>query len=335
MPHTPPLVTTHSPPPPDIIAYCIPRTRQRIVDAVTEQLANVFALFHDKHPEFDGPVWLCGHSLGGVISFDLLNHQVVGRAVEVDMETGDDGRPSGALGQGAADADGVVWPQLPFEPSGLLTLGAPLGLFLALRADPPPTRLPTTPRFVNLFHPLDPVAYRMEPLLDDGDDCPERPPELVPFAGNESGYRAHVHVHRMFTDTSKVLEDLPNIAKRELERAQSDIEARIGQATSGVAAFVGRALGGAAAAEDAIVGVAAAAEPGSPPPPPPPDSPPGVSSGYALNDGGRVDWELQGEGLGIDYVAALTSHTAYFTHADVAAFAAVLVGMGGEGALWR
>lgn len=82
---------------------------------------------------------LFGHSLGGVISWDIL-----GAAAPAPLRV-----PVG----------------------NLFLLGCPLGLFLTMR-NPPPGEVARAAarlrrrgvRIVNLYHPCDPVAYRLDPL---------------------------------------------------------------------------------------------------------------------------------------------------------------------------
>lgn len=67
----------------------------------------------------------------------------------------------------------------------LFCLGSPLSVFLALRTRTPSNRLEMPQdlckRFYNIFHWSDPVAYRMEPLLERGYSKIE--PVLIPPYG--------------------------------------------------------------------------------------------------------------------------------------------------------
>jgi len=72
----------------------------------------------------------------------------------------------------------------------LFCLGSPLSVFLALRTRTPSNRLDVMPqglckRFYNIFHWSDPVAYRMEPLLERGYSKIE--PVLIPPYGGVDG----------------------------------------------------------------------------------------------------------------------------------------------------
>ncbi len=62
----------------------------------------------------------------------------------------------------------VVYPKLDFEPASFYALGSPIALFHAVRGIRelgPMFQLPTCPKFFNIFHPYDPVAYRIESLI--------------------------------------------------------------------------------------------------------------------------------------------------------------------------
>lgn len=72
----------------------------------------------------------------------------------------------------------------------LFCLGSPLSVFLALRTRTPSNRLDVMPqslckRFYNIFHWSDPVAYRMEPLLERG--YSKIDPVLIPPYGGGDG----------------------------------------------------------------------------------------------------------------------------------------------------
>ncbi|XP_058050419.1 phospholipase DDHD2 isoform X1 [Ahaetulla prasina] len=60
------------------------------------------------------------------------------------------------------------YPQLIYSPQIFFAFGSPIGMFLTVRGvnriDPTYT-LPTCKGFFNIFHPFDPVAYRIEPMI--------------------------------------------------------------------------------------------------------------------------------------------------------------------------
>lgn len=77
-----------------------------------------------------------------------------------------------------------------FQIENLFCLGSPLSVFLALRTRTPTSRLDVMPkglckRFYNIFHWSDPVAYRMEPLLERGYSKID-PVLILPYGGVDS-----------------------------------------------------------------------------------------------------------------------------------------------------
>ena len=73
------------------------------------------------------------------------------------------------VGPAGTGQPSVTYPALCFEPSAFYALGSPIGMFLAVRGIEslgPHFFLPTCSRFFNIFHPYDPVAYRVESLVN-------------------------------------------------------------------------------------------------------------------------------------------------------------------------
>uniref|UniRef100_T1JH84 DDHD domain-containing protein n=1 Tax=Strigamia maritima TaxID=126957 RepID=T1JH84_STRMM len=63
----------------------------------------------------------------------------------------------------------ISYPRLDFNPSCFFAVGSPTAMFLTVRGLHTIGRdfkLPTCDSYFNIFHPFDPVAYRMEPLVD-------------------------------------------------------------------------------------------------------------------------------------------------------------------------
>ncbi|NXU79812.1 S23IP protein, partial [Oreotrochilus melanogaster] len=74
----------------------------------------------------------------------------------------------------------VVYSALDFEPDIFFALGSPIGVFLTVRGVEKIDenyRLPTCKGFFNIYHPLDPVAYRLEPMIIEDLDLK---PVLIP-----------------------------------------------------------------------------------------------------------------------------------------------------------
>jgi len=187
----------------DILFYTSPVFCERIVQAVGAELNRVYALYLSRNPGFKGSVSLGGHSLGSLILFDMLCHQKPltplnsssssSHAHFSDEEEMPDmgclktkARLSrrmsyltiGTVGTGQAY---IKYPQLMFHPKAFFALGSPIGMFVTVRGIESlgeDFKFPTCPSFFNIFHPNDPVAYRIEALI-----CPEMakvPAILIP-----------------------------------------------------------------------------------------------------------------------------------------------------------
>eukprot|EP00300_Choanocystis_sp_HF-7_P007656 c15426_g1_i1.p1 GENE.c15426_g1_i1~~c15426_g1_i1.p1 ORF type:complete len:636 (+),score=134.15 c15426_g1_i1:30-1910(+) len=138
----------------DVLCYMETTQCQAILQTVADQLNAVYSSFVRQHPRFSGNVSIVGHSLGSIISFELLCNQPNRYGVQA--------RPS------ILTNPAVNYPVLNFQPSALFLLGSPVGMFWALRSQtfPKDLQLPSGAPVYNLFHPFDPIAYRIEPLLD-------------------------------------------------------------------------------------------------------------------------------------------------------------------------
>ena len=74
------------------------------------------------------------------------------------------------IGTAGTGQPSVTYPKLDFEPASFYALGSPIALFHAVRGISnlgPNFKLPTCPKFFNIFHPYDPVAYRIGNVLVD------------------------------------------------------------------------------------------------------------------------------------------------------------------------
>ncbi|XP_051142036.1 phospholipase SGR2-like isoform X2 [Andrographis paniculata] len=59
----------------DILYYMSPIYCQEIIDSVSNQLNRLYVKFLKRNPGYNGKVSIYGHSLGSVLSFDILCHQ--------------------------------------------------------------------------------------------------------------------------------------------------------------------------------------------------------------------------------------------------------------------
>lgn len=183
----------------DILFYTSPVYCQTIMHTVGKELNRLYNLFRERNPTFEGSVSLGGHSLGSLILFDLLYHQKPveeqlvcepappSRDSSAERASLDDNKGTGAaatvppaerklnqrvsyvMGNAGTGQPFITYPQLNFQPKAFFALGSPIGMFVAVRGIETlgeDFRLPTCPGFFNIFHPFDPVAYRIETLVN-------------------------------------------------------------------------------------------------------------------------------------------------------------------------
>ncbi|XP_068564700.1 phospholipase DDHD1b [Cebidichthys violaceus] len=181
----------------DIMYYTSPLYRDEITRGLTLELNRLYSLFCSRNPDFEknGKVSIVSHSLGCVITFDIMtgwdpvrfHHQEAPDPEETKVRwPSDEERHLQELlrltrlrlrdledqFQGLRTSICAV-PALKFKVENFFCMGSPLAVFLALRGIRPGNNgvqghiLPTSicKRLFNIFHPTDPVAYRLEPLI--------------------------------------------------------------------------------------------------------------------------------------------------------------------------
>lgn len=118
----------------DFLLYNNSVYRDQIVETVVKQLNKIYKDFCERTPEFadKGKVSIIGHSLGSAIGYDILS-------------------------KGTSLLD--------FKVKNFFTLGSPVGLLQLLNRSPITQDSITADSFYNIFHPCDPVSYRVEPLI--------------------------------------------------------------------------------------------------------------------------------------------------------------------------
>jgi len=189
----------------DLLAYQTIEYRTRILNAVSTRMNNIYQTYCRLNPHFTGRCSIIGHSLGSVIAFDILSVQPKGIGEECALSCcaqqqhhnhGDgDGEASVAeLHRHQLTAQPI--PVLAFRPQRLFIVGSPVALFCSLRSDGAGLsrsyRLPTCPEVYNVFHPYDPVAYRIEPLYDYTLQQSLSPVVLAHHSGNYIHYQVHM-----------------------------------------------------------------------------------------------------------------------------------------------
>ncbi|KAL1633460.1 hypothetical protein SLS56_002845 [Neofusicoccum ribis] len=170
----------------DVLLYQSPAYKSHISRIVLQECNRIHKLFKERNPNFNGKVSLVGHSLGSAIMFDLLCQQREERSNERYKHH----RRAEEL-------------KLEFDVEDFYALGSPIGLFQMLHGktiaarisqsklhpesqlaaedpflgDPAgpssskanafeiTTSSPRCQRIFNIFHPTDPISYRLEPLI--------------------------------------------------------------------------------------------------------------------------------------------------------------------------
>ncbi|XP_058469499.1 phospholipase DDHD1b [Solea solea] len=180
----------------DIMYYTSPLYRDEITRGLTLELNRLYSLFCLRNPDFEksGKVSIVSHSLGCVITYDIMtgwdpirfHHQEAPDQEETNWLNEEEHHLQKQLRlthlrlrdledqfQGLQTSSCVAVPALKFKVENFFCMGSPLAVFLALRGIRPGNNgtqdhiLPTTicKHLFNIFHPTDPVAYRLEPLI--------------------------------------------------------------------------------------------------------------------------------------------------------------------------
>ena len=169
---------------------------------------------------FKGKVSLLAHSLGSVISWDILSQQSSEMEAKIETTTLlDDQRffstkssPNVALGS---------CPKLNFQVANTFMIGSPVAVFLMLRNQHEPLNkdfyLPGCPRVFNIFHPYDPVAYRIEPLISR-DNATAEPKIITHWKGGfRVQYQTKLLWRRIIDETKRTQKNVAKIVEAGIE----------------------------------------------------------------------------------------------------------------------
>ncbi|XP_037536383.1 phospholipase DDHD2 [Nematolebias whitei] len=99
----------------------------------------------------------------------------------------------------------IDYPQLAFHPQTFFAFGSPIGMFLTVRGlkrIDPNYSFPTCKCFYNIYHPYDPVAYRIEPMIVSEVDVE---PMLIPH--HKGRKRMHLELKDSLTRMSMDLKN--------------------------------------------------------------------------------------------------------------------------------
>ena len=272
----------------DVLLYMSTYYQLLILEEVTRQLNQLYERYIEINPDFDGEVHLIGHSLGSLILFDLLSQNETYK--------------------------------LNFDVSKFFSIGSPIGLLklihrirvlpdqaseekLTLGLAGVSSDTPNCKEIYNVYHTCDPVAYRIEPLID-------------PSMGKYE--QSYLPTWPELDFTSKVAEvgssllgGLPITGSKKVESKtadETDPEVRLRPQENNTGENQ-PAESTAAAAVDTTVDTD------------------GVYLSNNLkkkllsfNHTGRVDYALPPSLLEVDIVAAIKSHVSYFEDINIAGF---------------
>ncbi|XP_055145309.1 phospholipase DDHD1 isoform X6 [Symphalangus syndactylus] len=184
----------------DIMYYTSPLYRDELVKGLQQELNRLYSLFCSRNPDFEekgGKVSIVSHSLGCVITYDIMTgwnpvrlyEQLLQKEEELPDERWMSYEERHLLDElyitkrrlkeieerlhGLKALSMTQTPALKFKVENFFCMGSPLAVFLALRGIRPGNTgsqdhiLPREicNRLLNIFHPTDPVAYRLEPLI--------------------------------------------------------------------------------------------------------------------------------------------------------------------------
>lgn len=330
----------------DILFYTSPVFCETIVQAVGNELNRLYDLFKSRNPQFNGGVSLGGHSLGSLILFDMLCNQKIdilkntsttfqqGGESTSDINSNDNEsneaeskntsnpvNPIAQLNRGlsyvATGTDGtgqplISYPQLQFHPKNFFALGSPIGMFVTVRgidALGENFHLPTCPAFFNIFHPFDPVAYRIETLILP--DLINVQPVLIPH------HKGRKRMHLELKDTmahvgaaikQRLMESIQATWNTVYQMAMFHKTEDIGEEVNKV--LEDQLMRQQSSEEDSHEGTSELAEGGQ-------DGNLELRIG-TLNGGRRVDYVLQEAPLESfnEYIFALSSHVCYWESED-------------------
>ncbi|KAK2104217.1 Phospholipase ddhd1 [Saguinus oedipus] len=171
-----------------------------LVKGLQQELNRLYSLFCSRNPDFEekgGKVSIVSHSLGCVITYDIMTgwnpvrlyEHLLQKEEELPDERWMTYEERHLLDElyitkrrlkeieerlhGLKASSMTQTPALKFKVENFFCMGSPLAVFLALRGIRPGNTgsqdhiLPREicNRLLNIFHPTDPVAYRLEPLI--------------------------------------------------------------------------------------------------------------------------------------------------------------------------
>ncbi|XP_008060424.1 phospholipase DDHD1 isoform X2 [Carlito syrichta] len=363
----------------DIMYYTSPLYRDELVKGLQQELNRLYSLFCSRNPDFEekgGKVSIVSHSLGCVITYDIMTgwnpvrlyEQLLQKEEELPEERWMSYEERHLLDElyitkrrlreieerlhGLKASSMTQTPALKFKVENFFCMGSPLAVFLALRGIRPGNTgsqdhiLPREicNRLLNIFHPTDPVAYRLEPLILK--HYSNISPVQIHWY-NTSNPLPYEHMKPSFLNPAKEptsvsenegISTIPSPVTSPVlsRRHYGESITNIGKASILGAASIGKGLGGmlfsrfgrSSASQTSETSKDSVEDEKKPVASPPTTTVatqtlPHSSSGFldaALELDHRIDFELREGLVESRYWSAVTSHTAYWSSLDVALF---------------
>lgn len=263
---------------------------------------------------FDGRISVVGHSLGSIISWDILDNQIESTSTEQSTSTDCHLLSTSSFETKVESAESLsdnndtpevtpvmthkqalvsTGPQLDFKVDNFFLLGSPVPVFLMIRNQRSPLSedfyLSGCRRVFNIFHPYDPVAYRLEGCIDPRNAAFE--PALIRHWNG--GLRVQYRTRKLWR---KLVETTCN--------TQRTVVAAFEQSIAGAFGIGRDYYDSASEASDEIWNSR-------------------IRTGR-LNEGRRIDYMLQEKEIenANEYVAALAAHSSYWIEKDLSLFIA-------------
>ena len=198
----------------DVLLYQTPAYNAHIARIVVKECNRILKLFKQRNPDFEGKVSLIGHSLGSAIMFDILaeqaenlhpieraarHHQPQPKDLKLKFEVDSFfclGSPIGLFQMlkgrkiaGRANPNKVTLDGLPDNLDDPFSESPYSKLPPHAVSDAQRDALVSAPKcrqLYNIFHPTDPIGYRLEPLISPA--MSSLKPQILPSTGRKSWY---------------------------------------------------------------------------------------------------------------------------------------------------
>jgi hypothetical protein len=240
----------------DVLFYLTDDHRRKVIDHVSERIVGLYTTFCQrqslllKGKSLSPPkLSLMGHSLGSVICYDILSQGRLAHDISIDK---------------------------------FFLFGSPLGIFLTSRGESELLPLARCGAVMNVYQPTDPVAYRLEPLINE--QMANTDAALVPYHLT-GGMSTRTKLTQATSSILGLFQSTP-------DRSTSSTYEKLSQLVKG----------NISPRPNSPIGIA-------------------IREVEARNGGKRLDWSLQHESLVTnEYADALTAHMSYLSDRSVARF---------------